>query len=153
MSFRSPRRICCAPNPGASINGIPTSVLPGIPTGAGLACWEARGTGIGSAGAASPLCSGLSYDPFVSGNLNFGHTTAPQSNTVTSGTNALVTTNKTANFGLTQAFATGGSLALTYNNIMQEQNSFRSTVNPFTTSSLDLTRHPTAAAGIRSGAE
>ena len=40
---------------------------------------------------------------------------------------------------LTQAFATGGSVALNYNNIIQDQNSFRSTVNPFTTSTLDLT--------------
>lgn len=124
---------------GAGINGIPTGVLPGIPTGAGFGLLGSTGTGIGSAGAASPLQPGLSYDPFLSGTLNFGHTTIPQANTVISGTNALVTTNKTANFGLTQAFASGGSVALTYNNITQDQNSFRSTVNPFTTSTLDLT--------------
>ena len=123
---------------GAGINGIPTGVLPGIPTGAGFGLLGSTGTGIGSAGAASPLEPGLSYDPFLSGSLNFGHTTIPQANTVISGTNALVSSNKTANFGLTQAFATGGSVALTYNNITQEQNSFRSTVNPFTTSILDL---------------
>jgi outer membrane protein len=124
---------------GAGINGIPTSVLPGIPTGAGLGLLGSSGTGIGSAGAISPLGAGLSFDPFISGNVNFGHTTVPQSNTVLSGTNALVTTNKTANFALVQAFSTGGSIALNYNNIIQEQNSFRSTVNPFTNSSLDLT--------------
>ncbi|HTM14434.1 MAG TPA: TolC family protein [Bryobacteraceae bacterium] len=124
---------------GAGINGIPTGVLPGIPTGAGLGLLGSTGTGIGAAGAGSPLGAGLSYDPFITSNLNFGHTTVPQSNTVISGTNALVTTNKTANFGLVQAFSTGGSVALAYNNITQEQNSFRSTVNPFTNSSLDLT--------------
>jgi len=124
---------------GAGINGIPTGVLPGIPTGAGLGLLGSSGTGIGSAGAISPLGAGLSFDPFISGNVNFGHTTVPQSNTVLSGTNALVTTNKTANFALVQAFSTGGSIALNYNNIIQEQNSFRSTVNPFTNSSLDLT--------------
>ncbi len=124
---------------GGGINGIPTGVLPGVPTGAGLSLLGSSGTGIGSAGAGSPLGFGLSYDPFISGNLNFGHTTIPQANTVLSGTNALVTANKTANFALVQAFATGGSVALNYNNIIQEQNSFRSTVNPFTTSSLDLT--------------
>jgi len=113
-------------------------VLPGIPTGAG-ALLGSSSTGIGAAGAVSPLGAGLSYDPFLSGLVNFGHTTNPQSNTVISGTNALVTTNQTANFGLTQAFPTGGSVAVTYNNITQDQNSFRSTVNPFTTSSLDIT--------------
>ncbi|MEO8050144.1 MAG: TolC family protein [Acidobacteriota bacterium] len=124
---------------GASIQGIPTNVLPGVPNGGGIPILGGAGTGIGSSGVASPLGPGLSYDPFVTGTVNFGHTTVPQSNTVISGTNALVTTNKTGNFGVTQAFATGGSIALNYNNISQQQNSFRSTVNPFTNSSLDLT--------------
>jgi outer membrane protein len=123
---------------GAAIQGIPTNVLGGIPTGAG-ALVGSGSTGIGAAGAASPLGAGLSYDPFLTGTLNLGHTTAPQSNVVVSGTSALVTANKTANFGISQAFATGGSVALNYNNIIQEQNSFRSTVNPFTNSNLDLT--------------
>ena len=109
---------------GAGINGIPTSVLPGIPSGAGLGLLGSTSTGIGSAGASSPLFSGLSYDPFVSANLNFGHTTSPQSNTVTTGTNALVTTNKTANFGFTQTFATGGYVALNYNNIVRSRTPF-----------------------------
>jgi len=124
---------------GASIQGIPTNVLPGVPAGANLGLLGSSSTGIGAAGAASSLAPGLSFDPFLNGTLNFGHSTAPQSNTVISGTSALVTSNKTANFGVTQAFATGGSVALGYNNIVQDQNSFRSTVNPFTTSSLDLT--------------
>lgn len=123
---------------GASIQGIPTNVLPGVSTGANLALQGSSSTGIGAAGAVGPLGAGLSFDPFLNGTLNWGHTTAPQSNTVITGTPALVTTNKTANFGVTQAFATGGSVALGYNNIIQDQNSFRSTVNPFTTSSLDL---------------
>ena len=126
---------------GASIQGIPTTVLPGISTGANLPILGSSSTGLAANGDLSALATlgqGLSFDPFVTGNLNFGHTTAPQSNTVTTGTTALVTTNKTANFGVTQSFLTGGTATLTYNNIAQEQNSFRSTVNPFTTSSLDL---------------
>jgi len=124
---------------GSGILGIPTNVLGGVPTGAGFALLGSPSTGLAAAGAVSPLGPGLSYDPYLTGTLNFGHTTNPQSNTVTSGTNALVTTNKTANFGIAQAFPTGGSVLLAYNNITQEQNSFRSTVNPFTNSSLDLT--------------
>jgi len=126
---------------GASINGIPTSVLPGVPTGANLALLGSSSAGLSANGDLSALATlgqGLSFDPFVTGNLNFGHTTSPQSNTVTTGTNALVTSNKTANFGISQSFLTGGTASLAYNNIVQEQNSFRSTVNPFTTSSLDL---------------
>jgi len=126
---------------GASINGIPTSVLPGVPTGANLALLGSSSAGLASNGdlsALSTLGQGLSFDPFVTGNLNFGHTTSPQSNTITTGTSALVTANKTANFGVSQSFLTGGTASLSYNNIEQEQNSFRSSVNPFTTSSLDL---------------
>ena len=126
---------------GASIQGIPTGVLPGVPTGANMALLGSSSAGLAASGDLSALASlggGLSFDPVATGNLNFGHSTAPQSNTVVSGTSALVTTNKTANFGLTQSFLTGGTASLAYNNIVQEQNSFRSTVNPFTTSSLDL---------------
>jgi len=124
---------------GASIQGIPTNVLSGVPSGAGFSLLGSSSTGLGAGGAAGPLGAGLSYDPVITGNLNFGHTTAPQANTVTSGTPALVTVNKTANVGYSQTFTTGGNVALAYNNINQEQNSFRSTVNPFTNSSLDLT--------------
>ena len=127
---------------GANIQGIPTGVLPGVPTGANLALLGSSSAGLAASGdlsALSLLGIGLSFDPFVTGNLNFGHTTAPQSNTVFSGTTALVTTNQTANVGVQQSFLTGGTAALTYDNIDQNQNSFRSTVNPFTTSSLDLT--------------
>ncbi|MEQ1947053.1 MAG: TolC family protein [Bryobacteraceae bacterium] len=122
---------------GSAITGIPTNVLGGVPTGAGALLGSVN-SGLASGGYASPLAPGLSYDPSFTAATNFGHTTAPQSNTVTSGTSALVTTNKTANFGITQAFATGGSAAITFNNNDQHQNSFRNTVNPVTNSFLDL---------------
>jgi len=122
---------------GAAIQGVPTSVQPGIPSGAGSILGSAS-SGLASVNSPSPLGTGLSYDPVVTGTLNFGHTTNPQSNTVTTGTSALITANKTANFGISQAFATGGSVSLAYNNINQEQNSFRNTINPTTVSALDL---------------
>jgi outer membrane protein TolC len=123
---------------GAAIQGVPTAVQQGVPTG-GAALVGALNTGIAAGGPASPLGAGQSFDPVFTGNINFGHTTAPQSNTVTTGTSALVTKNKTGNFGISQSFATGAVATLSYNNIVQEQNSFRQTVNPFTTSFLDLT--------------
>jgi outer membrane protein len=122
---------------GAAIQGIPTNVLPGVSTGAG-AILGSVSSGLAATGAQGPLGPGASFDPVLSGNLNFGHTTNPQSNTVITGTSALVTTNKTANFGYTQTFATGGAVSLGYNNNTAQQNSFRSTVNPNTISSLDL---------------
>ena len=125
---------------GAAIQGISTTVLPGVPTGASALLGN-LGVGIGgpAQGYASPLGLNGTYDPMVIGNLNWGHATAPQSNTVTTGTAALVTENKTANFGIAQTFGTGGTAALTLNNNTTEQNSYRSTVNPATASSLDFT--------------
>ncbi|MEQ1885841.1 MAG: TolC family protein [Bryobacteraceae bacterium] len=122
---------------GSAITGIPTNVLGGVPTGAGALLGSVN-SGIAANGYASPLGQGLSYDPTFTAATNFGHTTAPQSNTVVAGTSALVTTNKTANFGLTQAFASGGFASLTFNNNAQHQNSFRNTVNPVTNSFADL---------------
>jgi len=123
---------------GVATLGIPTTVLAGIPTGAG----PLLGTiiaGLPALGYLSPLGVNGTYDPQVFTNLNFGHSTAPQSNTVTTGTSALVTVNKTANVGIAETFGTGGTAALTLNNNTTEQNSYRSTVNPATASSLDLT--------------
>ena len=123
---------------GAAIQGIPTIVLPGISTGAGALLGNIS-SGLPPWG--TPARSGINgtYDPTVFSNLNFGHATAPQSNTVTTGTTALTTENKTANFGIAQTFGSGGTAALTMNNTTTEQNSFRSTVNPSTASFLDLT--------------
>jgi outer membrane protein len=123
---------------GASTVGIPTTVLPGISTGAGALLGNVA-VGLPALGYVSPLGPNGTFDPLLIGNLNFGHATAPQSNTVTSGTPALVTANKTANFGISQTYGTGGTAALSFNNNTTEQNSFRSTVNPATASSLDLT--------------
>ena len=122
---------------GAAIQGIPTGVQPGVSNGAGAILGNTS-SGLAAVNSPSPLGAGLSYDPVFIGALNFGHTTVPQSNTVISGTTALETANKTANFGISQAFATGGSATLAYNNNTQEQNAFRNSINPNTISSLDL---------------
>ena len=122
---------------GAAILGIPTNVQPGISNGAG-ALLGSVSSGLAAAGAGSPLGANASFDPVFTGNLNFGHTTTPQSNLVTTGTTALVTNSKLANFGIAQSFASGGTASILYNNITQEQNAFRNNINPFTNSNLDL---------------
>ena len=125
---------------GQSILGVPTAVLGGVPTGAGLLLGSIS-SGIAAPGVISALnglATGLSFDPIVTSNINIGHTTAPQSNTLVTGTSALVTTNYTYNTAVSQSFLTGGTVALSYTNLLQDQNSYRSTVNPYWTSSLDL---------------
>ena len=123
---------------GAAIQGIPTNVLPGVPTGGGPILGSVS-AGLAASGAPSPLGPGQSFDPVLFSNLNFGHTSFPVNNIVVGGTNAVVTTNKTSNFGISQTFATGGVATLGFNNNNQFQNSFRNTVNPVTNSNLDLT--------------
>lgn len=78
------------------------------------------------------------YDPVFQSSVLFGHQTTPEQNTITTGTSSLVSTNKTANFSVSQSFLTGTSGTFTYSNLDQDQNALRNLLNPFTTSSMDL---------------
>ena len=122
---------------GAAIQGIPTNVQPGISNGAGQLLGSVS-AGLAAAGATGPLGANASFDPAITGTLNFGHATTPQANTITTGTEALINNTKQANFGISQSFMTGGTASILYNNFTQEQNSARNTLNPFTNSNLDL---------------
>src|SRR5215471_19207860 len=124
---------------GASTLGIPTTVLPAINTTTGVPILGSNSAGLPAQGAATSLAPGLSYDPALVGTLSWGHLTTPQSNTTVVGTTELISTNKTTNVSIAQAFPTGGSVVLGLNNLDQEQNSFRQTINPQIISSLDLT--------------
>lgn len=123
---------------GASTIGIPTNVLPGISSTPGVAIFGSTSAGLGSSGVQTSLLPGFSYDPVISGTATWGHTTAPQSNTVLVGTTELISTTKVANFSIGQAFSSGATALLTFNNQNQFQNSFRQTINPALNSSLDL---------------
>jgi outer membrane protein len=80
-----------------------------------------------------------SYDPALVGQLNWTHQTAPQTSTVQTGSNTLVTNTTIYNAGMEQGFATGAQASLNFNNSRQSLNSLRSGYNPFTSSSLGLT--------------
>ncbi|MBV9398180.1 MAG: TolC family protein [Bryobacterales bacterium] len=79
-----------------------------------------------------------SLDPVLTGTVQWGHTTTPQQNTITTGTTSLITQAKTYNFGISQGFVTGGTATLSFNNAISDQNAIRSIYNPYTNSSLDL---------------
>jgi outer membrane protein len=122
---------------GASVQGIPTGVTTGMPTGAaGLI--GSTNAGLAASGAQSSLPIGVSLDPALTGSLNWGHTTTPLSNTVVSGLTEQIATTSLANFGITQGFITGGSATLGFNNQSQTLNSYTNVFNPATTSNLDL---------------
>ena len=116
---------------GASAQGISTATSNG-------------GTGLGASGAQSFLGGGsngsaFGFDPVVNSNIQWGHITSPQQNTVTTGTTSLVSTNKIANFNIQENFITGGSATLAYNNTFSSQNTYLNLFNPVTTAFLDLT--------------
>jgi outer membrane protein len=124
---------------GAATQGISTAVLPGVPNSPGSTIVGSTSAGLAASGYGTSLGNGSSFDPVLNSTINWGHTTFPQANTVVSGTSALVTTAKTADFSIAQTFVTGGTATLSYNNLNQFQNSFRSSINPNTASNLDLT--------------
>jgi outer membrane protein len=123
---------------GASILGIPTQVTSGMPTGSNPVLGTLQNAGLPSTPVATSLAPGVSFDPTLNGTLNWAHNTTPQQNTVTTGTTALVSTNKVANVGISQGFITGGTATLGYNNFNQVQNAYLNAFDPATQSNLDL---------------
>ena len=79
------------------------------------------------------------FDPAFVGQLNWSHQTAPQTNLLSYGQNALVSQGFIANAGIQQGFATGGQAALSFNNTHQNINALDTAYNPYTGSSLGLT--------------
>lgn len=79
------------------------------------------------------------YDPAVVGLLNWTHSTVPQTNIGSYGTNTLVSQGFLANTGIQQGFSSGGQASLTFNNSHQSMNALTSAYNPYTGSSLAFT--------------
>ncbi len=79
------------------------------------------------------------FDPTAVGLLNWAHQTTPQTNTVVTGTNSVISNIGTVNAGVQEGFSTGTQVSLAFNNNHQSLNSLRNIYNPFTGSSLGLT--------------
>ncbi len=137
---------------GGLLRGIPQSVQSG-PSSAGGNFLLSSGGGSGGAGGGSSVSASSSgvngvitqlgpstpnFDPVLQGSIGWQHQTTPQSNIFSFGTTALVATNRTYNFLLSQGFASGANATLSYNNFLTAQNSGRQDINPYTSSSLDL---------------
>jgi outer membrane protein TolC len=132
---------------GGLLRGVPQSVSNGPASAGGNFLLGGSGssstTTVASTSGANGVITQLgpstpNFDPVIQGTLSWGHNTSPQTNLFSYGTNALVTTNKTANFALSQGFSTGASAVLSYNNLFTNSNTGRYDVNPYTTSSADL---------------
>jgi outer membrane protein TolC len=137
---------------GGLLRGVPTSIQRATTN----ALAQATGTaGQGSGSGAAIVSSGggsdaggtiitatgtqiPNLDPVMFFSGNWGHRTQPQSNSTNTGTNALVLTNNSANFGIQKGFLTGTTVNLAYSNTGLRTNAGRSDFNPSTTGSLGL---------------
>ena len=77
-------------------------------------------------------------DPALVGQVNWMHSSTPQSNYNVYLTNALVSNITTANFGVVQGFSSGAQVGLNFNNDHDAFNALNSTYSPFSASSLGL---------------
>ncbi|HTS66679.1 MAG TPA: TolC family protein [Candidatus Acidoferrales bacterium] len=115
-------------------SSITTNALELTVLGEPLVNESIQGTIAQSNGAAVP-----SFDPALFGQLNWTHSTAPQSATSTTGLSTLVSNTTLYNAGIQQGFATGASASVNFLNNRQSVNSLRTSYNPYTNSALGLT--------------
>lgn len=124
---------------GAALAAGPQSVsLQGVSvniTGAGLTT-----TGVSSGGGIVTQLGPVvpSFDPTLVTLVNFGHSTIPQSNTVLTGTTALVNNTRTIQAQYAQSWDFGLSAQLAYQSTYVHTNSILFNLNPYTSGSVDL---------------
>ena len=125
-------------NPGQGVAAGPVSV-----SLAGVSVNTNGAPGSSTSGVSSSVLTQLgpnisSFDPTVTAYANFQHVTIPQSNTVITGTTALVENIKTFQASYVQNFHWGMNGQLTYSSTSQTVNSSYFSLNPYTNGSLDL---------------
>jgi len=89
-----------------------------------------------------PLSTGPAipqFDPALTGQLNWTHTSTPDVDPAAYGTNALNGNTTNANAAYTQGFGPGTELNVGFNNSRYTTNSLQSIFSPYTTSSLGFT--------------
>src|SRR6185437_1341496 len=79
------------------------------------------------------------YDPAVTGTFLAQHATTPETNLLTTGTQALVASSYVGDAGYTQGFSTGTQVSAAFTNLRTDQNSARSIFNPYYSSSFGIT--------------
>lgn len=126
---------------GLGVAPGPESVsLQGVSLNVGGAALGTVGVGVSSGGGiVTQLGPGIpSLDPTVVGVVNFQHATFPQSNTVLTGTTALIQDSRTYQFQYQQNWLFGLNTQVTYLSQHNQVNSLFYSLNPYTTGDLDL---------------
>ncbi len=135
---------------GGALRGVTPSVQNGA-TSAGLGVGQATGVTQSAATNASNAGSSQgalvqqtgttipSFDPTLSGVLQWQHISQPQASQLVTGTTALVQGVNTQQLQISQGFATGTSYNLGYSEQRLASNNFNNAYNPFRTGSFTLT--------------
>jgi outer membrane protein len=126
--------------PGGGVNGFGTGATG---TGAGGTTTAAGGAGTGAAGLVTST-TGVganvpSFDPQFSAQMNINHTIQPLTSNFITGTSQLAQNFGNANFNYFQGFAPGTTLNVAFNNQRTATNNLRSALDPFVTSSFQVT--------------
>jgi outer membrane protein TolC len=153
---------------GGTFRGVNTGVVQNTPgggiggfgsgssgAGAGGTTGGAGGAGTGAAGLVqSTLGTGTivsSYDPMISGTLSYNNLTQPLSNISIYGVQSLHTDTITGDVSYAQAFPTGTSLSVAFNNDRITTNSIYTYLLPELDSSLQVTLQQQLLAGFGLG--
>ena len=126
---------------GLGVASGPTSVsLAGVSINTNGAPSSANGNGVSSGGGIiTQLGPGIpSLDPTISTFMNFQHITVPQSNTVLTGTTALIEGLRTFQASYSQSWSFGLNAQATYQATHTSVNSSFFSLNPFTSGDIDL---------------
>src|SRR5271170_2392111 len=79
------------------------------------------------------------FDPALTGQLTWTHTTTPDTDPLAYGTNALTGSTTNANAAYSQGFGPGTELNVAFNNARNTINSLQSAFSPYTTSNVGFT--------------
>jgi outer membrane protein len=132
---------------GAALRSVGLGVAPG-PQSVSLQGVSVNATGVALGGGAGISSGGgivtqlgpliPTYDPTVLAFVNFQHSTIPQSNTVLTGTTALIQNTRIAQAQYSQNWDFGLNAQVTYSSQYTKVNSQYFSLNPYTSGFLDL---------------
>jgi outer membrane protein len=128
-------------NVGQGVVAGPTSVsLTGVSINTNGAPASGGGSGVNAGGGiVTQLGPNIpSFDPTISGFMNFQHATTPNSNTILTGTTELITGSRTFQASYSQNWSFGLSATLTYASTHTNINSKLFSLDPYTTGDIDL---------------
>jgi outer membrane protein TolC len=152
---------------GGTVRGVNTGVVSGTPGGGGGAFAGSAGAGAGGtsggAGGAGAGASGLvtstlgtgtsvsSYDPYINATASVDHTTQLLPNQTLYGVPVIHENTILGNFSYSQAFPTGGSIQVAWNNNRQTTNSPNNLLNPQLNSFVEFYAQQQLLAGFGLG--